>query len=207
MADFALDGDAHATGERETARHAVDLAEAALDTFVGAFHLFDGFLGSGERRVHEIVTAVGNRIEVVVENGQRFETLDETVRVIVKDDTTVQQAVWVEDVLQFLHHLVSLVAPFVLHERCHIATRTVLGLQRAVVFLDDEFGHITHHFSIAGYLVFVGKALIEDEVVVTLEGVTIDAGIVIAVIGNKFLQFDRCLGEGLNGEGDILDEA
>ena len=187
MADFALDGDTHTAGEGEAARHAVDLAEAALDTFVGAFDLLDGFLGGRERRVHEVVTAVGNRIEVVVENGQRFETLDETVGIVVEDDTAVQQAFGIEDILQFLHHLVGLVAPLVLHKRSHIATRAVFGLQRAVIFLDNEFGYVAHHLGVACHLVFIGKTLVEDEVVVALESVTIDAGIVVAVIGNKFL--------------------
>ena len=187
MADFTLNGDTHTAGERKTARHAVDLAEAALDTFVGAFDLLDGFLGGRERRVHEIVTAVGDTVEIVVEDGQGFEALDITVGVVVEDDTLIQQAFRIKNVLQFLHHLVSLVAPLIFHKRSHITACAVLGLQRTVVFLDDKFGNVTHHLSIARHLVFVGKALIEDEVVVALESVTIDAGIVVAVVGNKFL--------------------
>ena len=187
MADFALDGDTHTAGEGEAARHAVDLAEAALDTFVGAFDLLDGFLGGRERRVHEVVTAVGDCIEVEIEDGQGFEALDITVGVVVEDDTLIQQAFRIKNVLQFLHHLVSLVAPLIFHKRSHITACAVFGLQRAVIFLDNEFGYVAHHLGVACHLVFIGKTLVEDEVVVALESVTIDAGIVVAVVGNKFL--------------------
>ena len=63
----------------------------------------------------------------------------------------------------------------------------MFGLQRAVIFLDNEFGYVAHHLGVACHLVFIGKTLVEDEVVVALESVTIDAGIVVAVVGNKFL--------------------
>ena len=52
----------------------------------------------------------------------------------------------------------------------------------------------------------VGKALIQNKVVVTLEGMSVDTGIVVAMIGNQFLQFHRSLRQRLDGEGDILDE-
>ena len=53
----------------------------------------------------------------------------------------------------------------------------------------------------------VGKALVQDEVVVALKGVTIDTGIVVAVVGNELLQLHRGLRQRLDGEGHILDEA
>ena len=42
--------------------------------------------------------------------------------------------------------------------------------------------------------------------VVALEGVTVDAGILVAVIGNEFLQLDGGFGQVLDSKGDVLDE-
>ena len=52
----------------------------------------------------------------------------------------------------------------------------------------------------------VSKALIQDEVVVTLKGMTIDTGIVVTMISYKFLQFYCCFRQRLDGECHILDE-
>ena len=82
----------------------------------------------------------------------------------------------------------------------------MLCLQRSVVFLDNEFGHVAHHLCIAVYFSLLGETLIQDEVVVSFEGMTVDTGIVITVISNEFLQFHRCLRQTLDWEGDILDK-
>ena len=79
-------------------------------------------------------------------------------------------------------------------------------LERPVVLFDHQSGYITHHLGIAVHLALAAEALVEDEVVVALEGMTIDAGIVVAMIGNEALQLHSCLGQTLNGEGHILDE-
>ena len=152
------------------------------------------------------MAAVGHALEVEVEHGQRLQTLDEAVGIVVEDDALVQKAFWIEDGFQFLHHLIGLVAPLVLHERSHVTASAVLGLQRAVVLLDDEFRHGAHHLCVTGHLVFVGEALVQDEVVVALEGVAVDTGVVVAVVGNEFLQLHRSLRQTLDGEGDVLDE-
>ena len=60
-------------------------------------------------------------------------------------------------------------------------------LQRAVVFLYHEFRHITHHLSIAIHLGLLSETLVQDKVVVALEGMTIDTRIVVTMIGNKLL--------------------
>ena len=127
--DFTLYGDTHTGRQRQTARHTVDFAETALDTFVGALHLFDGLLGGRETRIHQIVAAVGHFVEMVVQHGQRLQALDETFRVVVEDHALVQQSVGIEDGLQFLHRLIGLVAPFVSYEGSHVATSTMFGLQ------------------------------------------------------------------------------
>ena len=206
VTDFALNSDAHTGRQCQSARHTVDLAETALDAFIGTLHLFDGLLGRREVWIHQVVTAVGHFVEVVVEHRQWLQALDEAFRVVIEDHTLVQQSVGVEDGLQLLHGLVGLVAPFVLHEGSHVAASAVLCLQRTIVFLDHEFGHIAHHLCIAVHLTLALEALVEYEVVVALEGMTIDTSVAVTVIGDKLLQLHRCLRQTLYREGHILNE-
>ena len=73
------------------------------------------------------------------------------------------------------------------------AAQTMVNLRhvrpgkRAVVFPDNQLRHSAHHPGIAGNLMLVGKALVQDEVVVAFEGMTVDASIVVAVFSNEFL--------------------
>ena len=153
------------------------------------------------------MTAVGHAAEVEVEHGQRLQAFDEAVGVVVEDDTLVQQSFRVEDGLQLLHGLVGLVAPFVFHERCHVASCAMLCLQRAVVVLDHEFCYVAHHVGIAFHLAVALEALVQDEVIVALESMTVDAGIGIAVVGNELLQAHGGFGQHLDGEGHVLNQA
>ena len=153
------------------------------------------------------MASVGNTVEIEVEHGQRLEVLDEALGVVVEDNTLVEQALRVEDFLQFAHHLVSLLAPLIFHKRSHVAAGTMLSLQRAVVLLDHQTCHVAHHLLVALHLALALETLVENEVVVALESMTIDAGITVAVVGDKLLQLDGGLGQALDGEGHILDEA
>ena len=201
-----MHGDTHPRRECQAARHTVHLAEAALDTLVRTFHLFDGLLRRRELGIHQVVTTVRHTLEVVVEHGQRLQTLDEAVGIVVEDHTLVQQSLGVENLFQFLHRLVGFVAPLVLHEGGHVPSGAVFGLQRTVVALHHELRHVAHHIGIALHLVLVLETLVQDEVVVAFEGVTVDAGVVVAVVGDELLQLHRGLRQTLYGEGDILDE-
>ena len=207
ITDLTLYSDTHSGGQRQSTRHTVDLTEAAFNTLVGSLHLFDGLLGRRELRIHQITTAIRYALEIIVEHGQWFQALDETLGIVVEDNALVQQTVGVEDGLQLLHHLISLVTPFVFHKRRHVATCTMLSLERAVITLNHKFGYIAHHLGIAINLIFALETLIQDEVVVTLEGMTVDTGIVVAVIGYQLLQLHRSLGQRLDGEGHIFNQA
>ena len=146
------------------------------------------------------------RLEIVVEHGQRLEMLDETVGIIIEDDTRVEDIVRVEDLLQLLHHTIGFLSPLIFDKRCHIASGTMLSLQRTVVFSHDELHHILHHVAVAFYLLLCGKTLIEDEVVITLESMTINAGILVAMACDELLQIDRSMWQVLDMERHILDE-
>ena len=130
------------------------------------------------------MTTIRYAVKVVVQHRQWLETLDEALWVIVEDDALVQQAIRVEYGLQFLHRLVSLLAPLIFHKGSHVAARSMLSFQRAVVLFNHQFGHVAHHLCITVDLSLLGKALVQDKMVVALESVTIDAGIAIAVVGN-----------------------
>ena len=83
----------------------------------------------------------------------------------------------------------------------------MLRLQRPVVFLDHQSCHVAHHLLIALHFALALETLVEDEVVVALEGMAVDTGIIVAVVGNEFLQFHRGFRQVVDMERDILDEA
>ena len=152
------------------------------------------------------MTTIRHLVVIEIEHRQRFQALDEAVWVVVEDDTPIQQSVGVEDGLQFLHHLISLLTPLILHKRCHVPTRSMFSLQRTVILLYHQLCHIAHHLRITCHLMLIGKTLVQDEMVIALEGMTIDAGIRIAMIGNEPLQLHRRLRQRLDGECDILNQ-
>ena len=152
------------------------------------------------------MTTIRHACEVEVEHRQGLQTLDEAVRIIVEDDALIQQSLWIEDSLQLFHHLIGRLAPLVFHKRCHIATCTVLSLQRTIIFLNDQLRHIAHHLGIASHFVLIGKTLIQDEVVVAFKSMSVDTSIIVSVIGNQLLQLHRSLRQRFDGESHILDE-
>ena len=138
---------------------------------------------------------------------QGLEILDEALRIIVEDDARIEQIVRVKNGLELTHGSISLLAPLLLDKRRHIAARAVLSLQRAVILLDHEPGHVAHHRGIALHLAVGAEKLIDDEVVIALEGMAVDACILIAMVGDKALQLDGGLGQILHGKRHVLDKA
>ena len=184
VGDFALDDDALARRERQATGEAIHLTEAALDALVSLEDTFYGLTGA--------VMAVALRGAGIVQPfhfqfGQGLEVLDEALGVVVEDDAGIEQIVRVENLLQFAHGGKSLFAPLILDKWRHVAARAVFGLQRAVIFLDHEACHVAHHRGITLHLALVAEELVDDEVVIALEGVAVYAGILIAVVGDEFL--------------------
>ena len=177
VAYLTLYGNAHTTRQCKSARHAVHLAESAFDTLIGAFYLFDGFLGRRALGIHQIVSSIRHTVEVEIQHWQWFQTLDKAIGIIVEDDALVQQAMGVEDGLEFFHHFIGLLAPFILHKRSHIPACSVFSLQRAIVALYDQFCHLSHHLCVSCHLVLVGKALVQYKVVVSFERMPIDTSV------------------------------
>ena len=132
---------------------------------------------------------------------------DEAVRLVGEDYTGIQQIFGIEDFLQFLHRIIGFLAPFVFDERCHIAASAMFCLQRAIIFLNDEFGHLVHHLCISLHLLLLIEALVEDEVIISFESMSIDTAIAITEVCDNLLKFHSGFGQIIDWEGNVLDEA
>ena len=140
---------AHARGERKTATQAIDLTETTFNALIGPAHTFNHLLGRrlpcGHRR--RIFDAIRQMVEVEIQLGQLLEMLDETVGIIIEDNTGIEQMLRIKDILQFLHDAERVLAPFFLHERSHVAAGAVLSLERAVIALHQRH-NVSHHVGI-----------------------------------------------------------
>ena len=133
--------------------------------------------------------------------------LDVTLGIIVEDDAGVEQTIGVEQLFHSLHHGKRIVAPLVAHERCHVAARAVLSLQRAVILVYNEGLHVIHQTLISLHILSRLERLVDDEMVVALKRVTVDASIVVAVTCNEVLQVGSGFGQVFYVERHILNEA
>ena len=75
--------------------------------------------------------------------------------------------------LYTLHDIEGLRPPFILHIRSHIASCTMFRLERSVIFLHNEFSHIIDHILISLHLILRVERLIDDEVEVSFESMSI----------------------------------
>ena len=83
----------------------------------------------------------------------------------------------------------------------------MFGLQRTVVFVNDQGLDVFHQRGIAVHFGLGGKTLVDNKVVVAFQGMAIDAGIVVAVAGNELLEVGRGFGQVFDVEGHVFDEA
>ena len=124
----------------------------------------------------------------------------------VQDDARIQKGQRVEDALYVLHEPVRVLPPLHLDEGRHVAARAVLGLEGAVVLLDDHHRHVVHELAVALDLFGVSEILGEDEVQVPLQRVAEDDGFGVAVFFQEALQLQGRVGQALDGEGHVLDD-
>ena len=187
--DFPLYHDTGTGRERESAGDTVHFAESALDAFID--------LPVGLRRI-----GVARR-----EHRQGLEILEVAVRVVVEDHARIQDTLGVEDGLHPLHRGKRLGPPFVFHERRHVASGAVFGLQRSVVFPHHHFHHVLDHRLIAFDLGGAVERLVDDEMIVPLQRVSIDAGAGVAVPVQQGGKVRRRRRQVFALESDVLDEA
>ena len=121
-------------------------------------------------------------------------------RVVVDDDAGVEQPLRVEQRLDPPHQRVGFGAPLEFDEGRHVAAGAVLGLERAVVFLDHHPAHVVHEAAIALDLGRRVEVLREHEVQVAFERVPENDRVRIAVRVQQALQVERRFGQPLDRE-------
>src|SRR5664280_1579894 len=86
-------------------------------------------------------------------------------------DVRAQHVVRVGERLDAPHHVGGFLAPFVADERRHVQAGAVLGLERAVVLVDDELDKLGHEGGVPVSVSGVGELRGEDEMQVAVGGV------------------------------------
>ncbi len=175
---FTETDDALARCQRQRPRRAPGLAEAALDALV-------------DQRV---------------DRRHRLEVPEVDMRIIVEDDPGVEDVVGIEDFLDPLHQPIGVRAPFQLDVGRDIAPGAVLGLERAVVLVDDHVAELVHEPPVAIDLRRLAEILGEHEVEVALQGMAENDRLVVAVLAEQRLQVDGGVGELGDVERHVLDD-
>ena len=156
---------------------------------------------------HFAETAFNATINYRIKTRQRLYVLHIGICIFVEDHPWIENPFRIEQIFYVLHQLVGIVTPFLPDERCHVASRTVFSLERTVVFFRDKFNHIAHHPVILRNRRRSVKALVQDEVPVAVEGVTVDHRVRIVVGYEKLLQFICGIRQFFDGDCDIFNQA
>ena len=109
------------------------------------------------------------------------------LRVVVENNARIEYIARVEKMFHLFHKAESIGTPFAFDIRSHVASSAVLGFERAIVVVDNEASNIVHKSLVAIDFGLRVKALVDDEMVVAFEGVTIDDGIVVVVTLEELL--------------------
>ena len=113
----------------------------------------------------------------------------------------------VKEILDTFHYSERLLAPLIRDKRSHVPSRSVFGLKGTVIFPDNHFSHIADHRLVAVHFRLGVKRLVDDEMEVPFKGVTVDAGVIVAVPVQQRGQIDRRVRQVFDVECDVLDEA
>ena len=92
-----------------------------------------------------------------------------------------------------------------LNKRRHVAAGAVFGFQRAVVFVNHQFLDFLHQILILLHVGIGFKRLGNDEVIIALKRMSIDARIVVAMLQQHFLKVGCGLREVLDVECNVLN--
>ena len=109
-------------------------------------------------------------------------------RIVVEDDTGIQQVVRIEQRLDFPHQPMGLPPPFQLDERGDITAGAVFGFQRTVVSIHDHVAYVVHEVLVAFGFGRLGKVGSDDEMQVAFERMAEDDRAGIAMLIEQALQ-------------------
>src|SRR5262249_8235702 len=107
--------------------------------------------------------------------------------------------------LQFPHQAGQLRTPLALDERCNVAPRSVLRLERAVVLAYDEFDNVVHEAAEMLDVVRLVEEWGNQEVQVAGRRMA-EHDTRIIVLGKQCSQVERAVGEALRREADVLED-
>ena len=138
---------------------------------------------------------------------QRFDMLNIGMLIFVEDHTRVHDVLWVKELLHFFHQLIRCITPLATNEWRHVATCTVLRFQTTVVFVHHQVHYCTHHTIVLCNGLWRVKALIQDKVIIALQGVTVNHGLWVIMFNEELLQIQCGLRQVLNRESNVLNQA
>ena len=115
-------------------------------------------------------------VDLLLDRRRRLQVAQVDARVVVEHDPGREHAVGVGEPLDPPHQLGRLRAPLALDERRHVDPGAVLGLERAVVLVDDQLDQLLHEGVVALEVLGLGEVRGEHEVQVPGRGVAGDPG-------------------------------
>ncbi len=177
-AHFARRRDALARRQGQAFRGTLRLAEAAFDA------------GIDQRR----------------DRRHGFQILQVNFGIVIEQHAGIEQVFRIEQRLDPPHRRRGDGAPFALDEGRHVAPGAVLGLERAVIFADDQLGHRLHEGAVAGDFLFGFETLREHEMQIAFERMAENDRLVVAVGVEQGAQVAGRLGQPRDGKGDVLDD-
>ena len=128
------------------------------------------------------------------------------LRIVVEDDARIEQIPGIKKLLDLAHQVGCLAAPFLLDKGRHIASRSVLCLQRAIVLVDHQVAHLVHEARIAFNFNRVIEVLREYKVQVALQRVAKNDAFGVAMFGQQRLQVQRRRCQRGYGEGHVFND-
>ncbi len=114
----------------------------------------------------------------------------EAFGVVVENHSRIEETLGVEGIFEAFHQVPHLCSPFSLDKRSHIAACAVLGFQRTVETPYDQLFYAGHKVAVFVDVLLGLESLGYYKMIVALERMAIDAGIVVAAFLKKFRKGD-----------------
>ena len=127
--------------------------------------------------------------------------------VIVENNAGVEQVARIEKIFHLFHHSIGLVAPLAAHERSYIAASTVFALERCIVFIDHQVDNGIYKPLKTFNLCIVAEVLIYYEVEIAFYRMSVNATVLVSVVGNELLQVRNRFRHYIQWKFYILDKA
>ena len=106
-------------------------------------------------------------------------------RIGIDDHARIQQVVRIGQLLQPPHDFIAFASPLCFDKGSHVAARAMLGLQRAIVAIDNDFHHVVDEPRVLIDGSLVVETLCDYEVQVSVLGVAEDDGVVVVVLDGR----------------------